>query len=228
MRKIVNKPIFDITPFTILDYPNHLACIVWFSGCNMRCKYCYNPNIVLENGKQEILQLLSFLKTRVGLLEGVVLSGGECTLYKDIFSLCKSIKELGFKIKIDTNGSNPKTLKILIENALIDYVALDFKASKNLFQNITNSNFYVQSVESLKMLNESDIAFEVRTTVHADLIDENEINEIIEVLHENKYKGKYFLQNYLHVDKTLGCIDSPKKFIDSDLLKTLVPIIWRN
>ncbi|MDR0762368.1 MAG: radical SAM protein, partial [Campylobacteraceae bacterium] len=104
MNKNCLKPIFDITPFTMLDYPEHLSCIVWFAGCNMRCSYCYNPHIVLGEGNIGIDELLNFLRTRAGRLEGVVLSGGECTLYPELPKLCREIKELGFKIKLDTNG----------------------------------------------------------------------------------------------------------------------------
>jgi pyruvate formate lyase activating enzyme len=224
----IAKPIFDITPFTMLDYPNHLACIVWFAGCNMRCSYCYNPHIVLGKGKKSEKELLEFLRKRVGYLEGVVLSGGECTLYKKLDDLCVKIKELGFKIKLDTNGSNPNVLQRLIEQNLIDFVSLDFKAPKTLFKNITFSNFYDTVIGSLRILQSSGILFEVRTTVHVDILNEEAINEISDVLLENGYGGIYYLQRYLHVEQTLGKTRSPARILDKNLLSNKIKIEFRN
>ncbi|MDR1614920.1 MAG: anaerobic ribonucleoside-triphosphate reductase activating protein, partial [Campylobacteraceae bacterium] len=169
------KPIFDITPFTMLDFPDHLACIVWFAGCNMRCSYCYNPHIVLGEGSIGTDELLDFLRKRTDHLEGVVLSGGECTLYSLLPELCRSIKELGFKIKLDTNGSKPQVLSLLLKNALLDFVSLDFKSSKTLFKTVTLSNFYDAFIESLQILQTNIVPFEVRTTVHADFLNEEAI-----------------------------------------------------
>lgn len=221
------NPIYEITPFTTLDYPNHLACIVWLSRCNMRCTYCYNPDIVLQNGKISTEQLLEFLKKRQNLLEAVVLSGGECTKFKDLLFLCKQIKKLGFKIKIDTNGSSPEILKSLMEQNLIDYVALDFKAPKELFTSITKSNFYEKTIESLTLLNQSRLPFEVRTTIHSDLLDESAINEIIDILHSSNYKGIYYLQNFLNVEN-LGNLSEQTKVFNKNLLNNKIPIKFRN
>ena len=136
---MLSKPIYNITPFTLLDYPDKSACIFWYAGCNMRCLYCYNPEIVLGKGTTTFSEAISFLKSRQGLLDAVVFSGGECLIHKNILDQIKTVKELGFLIKIDTNGSNPNVLKQLIERNLIDYVALDFKGTKNNFQQITRS-----------------------------------------------------------------------------------------
>jgi pyruvate formate lyase activating enzyme len=225
---VLAKPIFDITPFTMLDFPSHLACIVWFAGCNMRCSYCYNPHIVLQKGTKTIDELLAFLRTRIGRLEGVVLSGGECTLYANLAELCTQIKKLGFKVKIDTNGSNPKVLKSLLEQSLADFISLDFKAPKPLFHKITLSNFYDKTIESLRILVESGADFEVRTTIHPDLLSENDINDIIAVLAENHYKGNYFLQNYLHTEHTLGNTAEPSKRLDKNLLSNKIRAEFRN
>ncbi|MFV0480657.1 MAG: anaerobic ribonucleoside-triphosphate reductase activating protein [Campylobacteraceae bacterium] len=227
MKSAATKPIYEITPFTTLDYFGSLACIVWFAGCNMRCPYCYNPNIVLENGKISLDELFTFLKKRVGLLEGVVLSGGECTNFSALEFTCKEIKKLGFKIKIDTNGSKPEVLKSLISQNLVDFVALDFKAPQGLFKKVTLSNFYEKTLNSLQILQNGPISFEVRTTVHKDLLDENAINEIVNVLHVNDYKGTYYLQNFLHV-KTLGELVEQTKLIDKNQLSKKIPIEFRN
>lgn len=194
----------------------------------MRCTYCYNSDIVLQNGNKTLSELFAFLQKRIGLLDGVVLSGGECTMFKDIIPVCQKIKELGFKIKIDTNASNPNILNSLIKQNLIDYVALDFKAPKGLFENITKSKFYEKTLESLKFLQKSDLNYEVRTTVHGDLLDEKAINEIIDTLHVNGYKGVYYLQNYLHVEKTLGNTKEQTKLFNKKLLSNKIPVKFRN
>ena len=222
------KPVFDITPFTMLDYPNHLACIVWFAGCNMRCDYCYNTHIVNGCGTKSADDLLAFLRSRIGRLEGVVLSGGECTLYANLADLCAMIKELGFKVKVDTNGSNPAVLTELIRRRAVDYIALDFKAPRRQFNMITHAEKYDQLIDSLCMLISANIPFEVRTTIHADQLDHNAINEIISVLSDHGYTGSYFLQNYLHTDQTLGNCAEPHARFDSSRLSSKINIEFRN
>ncbi len=223
----MKKPISFITPFTTLDYPNHLACIVWFSGCNMRCEYCYNSQIVLENGTLSVDELITFLKKRQNLLDAVVLSGGECTLFKDLLSLCKKIKSLGFKIKIDTNGSNPTLLQTLIEKKLVDFVALDFKALSKKFTTLTHSNLFENFKFTLELLIQKDFNFEVRTTIHSDLLSEDDINEMIDFLHVKNYKNTYYLQNFLHVE-TLGNLSEPEKSFDKDKLSDILKVEFRN
>ncbi len=146
------RPIYSITPFSLLDYPNKTACIVWFAGCNMRCRYCYNPDIVLGKGKLSFQDVLDFLSKRKGLLDGVVLSGGECTLHNGIIDFCKSIKALGFTIKLDTNGSKPIVIAQLLKHQLIDYIALDFKAPIHRFHYITKSTLFPSFLQSLEVI----------------------------------------------------------------------------
>ena len=140
------KAIHSFTPFTLLDYPDNSACILWFAGCNMKCDYCYNPEIVFGKGLFYFSEIFSFLKTRRNLLDAVVLSGGECLIHKDIIPFIKLVKSLGFLIKVDTNGSQPKVLEKLIKEQIIDYVALDFKGTKEKFFAITKSDFYSQFI----------------------------------------------------------------------------------
>src|SRR5690606_40412849 len=98
-------PIYTITPFTRLYYPGKAACIIWFAGCNMRSRYCYNPEIVLGKGREDVTEALAFLRSRRGLLEGVLVSGGERTLHRSILPLLASFKESGLCAKVDTNRS---------------------------------------------------------------------------------------------------------------------------
>ena len=210
------KTVYDITPFTHLDYPNHLSCIVWISGCNLRCDYCYNKDIVLaKNGKLSFEDVLKFLDKRVNLLDAVVISGGEATS-QNLIPFCKKVKNKGFKIKLDTNGINFEHIKELVDLKLIDYIALDYKAPKYKFEAITQtliSKFHTfeQTIDYLIQINQD---FEVRTTVHSDLLNEDDINFIIEDLTKRKYLKKYFLQNYLDTDTSLGDINKQKKVLD--------------
>ena len=223
----INKPIYSITKFTTLDFPNHLASIFWFAKCNMACPYCYNPQIVREAGTLSEEEALNFLKTRQGRLEGVVLSGGECTLYPRLEQFCEAIKALGYKIKIDTNGSNPDRLKALISKDLIDYVALDYKAPKSSFTMLTHYRHFEHVEESLNLLIKSSIPFEVRTTLHSDLLTPNDINTIIQNLQEKGYSGTYYIQRYLHVDETLGNIKNPLNIFDENQILKIIPIQFR-
>lgn len=223
----MKKSVYSLTKFTTTDYKDHLSCVVWFYSCNMRCLYCYNPDIVLaKEGNYTLNEVYAFLKKRVGLLDAVVLSGGEATNH-DLIEICEVIKNLGFKIKLDTNGSNPKLLKKLLDNYLLDYVALDFKSTKEKFKEITNSNLYDSFLESLNLLKKSNIEYEVRTTLHEDLLDENDINQMQKVLKENDYEKEFYIQNFLEVENLSNLEASTKRF-DKSKLENILNIVWRN
>ena len=201
-----SRPIFSISPFTALDFPDKTACIAWFAGCNMRCPYCYNPEIVLGKGKLSYTDLLEFLNKRKGLLDAVVLSGGECTLHAGLLDLCRTIKNMGFGIKIDTNGSRPEVLAQAIEQYLVDYIALDFKAPEKEYNTITGSKLYLRFEQSLRILLQSKIPFEVRTTVHSALLSESHLDEMVAYLERMGYRGKLFLQHFVSDTPTLEAL----------------------
>lgn len=194
----------------------------------MRCPYCYNPQIVHGEGILTNEELLKFLNTRIGKLDGVVLSGGECTLNPDILELCEEIKELGFKIKIDTNGLNPDVLKELIDFSLVDFIALDYKAPANKFKTITKNSSIEKFYKTLDMLIDKKFPFEVRTTVHSELLKEDDINSIILDLNKRKYTGTYYLQNYLHVEETMEELPEFSVPLDKTLLDNTIPVAFRN
>lgn len=220
------SPIYDITPFSLLDYPDHISAIVWFSGCNMRCEYCYNPEIVLSRGSISCETLLEFLRTRQGRLEAVVLSGGEPTLYKGLFDLAQEIKQLGYKIKLDTNGSSTHTLDRLIQHNLLEYVALDFKATRDKYESITHQPLYDNFITSLELLLQSDIPFEVRTTLHSDLLNEEDINAMIHQLAQRGYNAPFYIQNF-QASNNLGNLEAPKKEFNRDAIKSPFKIVYR-
>jgi pyruvate formate lyase activating enzyme len=204
MKKNVIKPIHSITPFTLLDYPHKSACILWFAGCNMRCLYCYNPEIVQGKGLISIEEALVFLHSRKSLLDGVVFSGGECLLHSNLPSLMEMVKKLGFLVKVDTNGSRPDVLQELIDRGLIDFVSLDFKSMPGDFEKITQSNLFLPFEKSLHLLIESGLEFEVRTTVHSDLIKEKDLQSMLTYLEANQYIGNYYIQFFVNEVPTLG------------------------
>ena len=222
-----NRPIYDITPFTMLDYPEHLATIFWFAGCSMRCLYCYNRDIVFGDGKISIDEALEFLDRREGLLEGVVLSGGDALLYGDLVGFAKEIKKRGFKIKLDTNGIDFKKVYELVEGGVVDYIALDYKAPKEKYYAITKDKHFHIFSETLEYLIKKDFPFEVRTTIHSDLIRVEEVNRIIKDLAKRGYKGTYYLQPFVYVDDTIGKVGREKSVFDNSKLLDDIEVVWR-
>lgn len=220
MKGNVSYPIYSITPFTLLDYAHKSACILWFAGCNMRCLYCYNPEIVLGKGTISFEKTLTFLNSRKYLLDAVVFSGGECLLHKNILELITEVKKMGFLVKIDTNGSKPAVLQELLKKRLIDYVALDFKALPAHFKKITQSNFFLPFQKSVRMLIESGLSFEVRTTVHSDLIDGNQLRQMIQYLEKQNYIGNYYIQHFMNGATTLEKLGYSTREVERQNLST--------
>ena len=194
----------------------------------MRCLYCYNKNIVLGKGQISEEEFLKFLDKRVGKLSGVVFSGGECTLNPSFLKLAREVKKRNFKLKVDTNGTNSSILRKAISEKLIDYVALDFKSVKQKYKNITGSNLYEKFIETLRFLIKINFNFEVRTSVHADLLDENDITQMAKILEQNGYKGVYFLQGFLQTDDNFGNLKTATKEFNPNLIQTTLKIELRN
>ena len=215
LQRALNKlPITSITPFTFQDYPEHTACILWFSGCNMACGYCHNPELVKgELQKLPAQQVMAFLESRRGLLEGVVLSGGECTISLALPEFAAYLRQMGYKIKIDTNGTNPDMLETLLTNKLVDFIALDFKAPRSKFAAITGYDDYNRFERTLALLCHADITLEIRTTIHADQLDEKDINAMLCAVSDLGFKGRYYLQRFKQ-GVTLGNLGSPNRAFD--------------
>lgn len=184
---------------TLIDYPGKLACTVFLTGCNFLCPWCYAKELVLaeEIKKQpEIPQkkFFDFLKERKELLEAVVLCGGEATLNKGLPSFVKKIKRLGFLVKLDTNGSNPRMIKKLINRGLIDYVAMDIKLPKERYPEVFAKKVDIRNIEtSIALLKKNKVDYEFRTTVVPTI---HEKEDIIKIAHWIKPAKKYFLQNF--------------------------------
>lgn len=222
-----DKILYDITPFTHVDYPGKLAAIAWFVGCNMRCPYCYNPEIVFaHSGHYTVEDIYTFLSSRIGLLDGVVLSGGEATRH-DLIPITRTIQAMGFAIKLDTNGHNPAMIRQLVEQQLIDFVALDFKADADHYPALTGVNTMTPWLETLDLLIASDLPFEVRTTIHADLLTPETINRMAALLAEKGYRGTYYLQLFREAEGTVGDVALPSREFDREAVDSPVQIEWR-
>jgi len=184
---------------TLIDYPGRLAATVFLCGCNFRCPWCYSSELVLpekikNQPKISEKEFFDFLKERKTLLEGLVLCGGEPTYHKELPDLIKKIKKLGFLVKLDTNGSNPKMIKKLIDNKLIDYVAMDVKLPKEKYPKIYGKRVKIKNIEeSIKILKEGKIDGEFRTTIVPKILQKEDILKIARWISPAK---KYFLQNF--------------------------------
>ena len=187
----------SINKLTLLDYPEKVACVLYTPSCNFACPYCHNWETLIQERLSPLSfeDILSFLKKRLGVLDGVVISGGEPTMMDDLPDRIKAIKELGYLVKLDTNGSNPEMLKTLIDNNLIDYVAMDIKHSlKKYYDVIINKNINLDDIkESIEILMENKIDFEFRITLIEEYHDIDSIYEIGKLLEGSK---KLFLQQY--------------------------------
>lgn len=218
------KALYDLTPFTLLDFPDTPAAIFWFAGCNLRCVYCYNPDIVLGEARIDESKALDFLKKRRGLLEGVVLSGGECTLYPNLISFCTRIKALGYKIKLDTNGMRPDVIASLMALELIDYVALDYKAPDSKMGQICGGGSEKRFWESFELLHASQVMYEVRTTLHPDFLSDEEIIAMATLLKKKGYEKEFYVQVFQEGSGTLGQLPSVSRRIDFKLLADYVTL----
>ncbi len=212
-----------------MDYPDKTACIIWFAGCNMRCIYCYNVDIVKGKGRLSYEEVYSLLDKRIGLLDAVVLSGGECLMHNSIESFIVELKRRNLLVKVDTNGSYPNVLHSLISKKLIDFVALDFKALQKQFLKITKTDLFKAFDKSLDILISSGIPFEVRTSYHSKCIDTCELNDMIRYLISKKYTRPYYIQNFFEGVNTLGNLQAKSEKLQIEVLdKFDLQIVVRN
>lgn len=188
---------------TLIDYPGEIAAVVFTQGCNFKCHFCYNPMLVVPNYTGSIQKnhslikesdFFAFLKNRKNKLDAVVISGGEPTIHKDLPEFIKKIKKLGFKIKLDTNGTNPKMLKNIINNKLINYIAMDLKAPPEKYKKTTNSKNNLSNIlESIKIIMTSNIDYEFRTTIVPKLLKHADIDKMGKTI---KGAKNWYLQKF--------------------------------
>jgi len=160
---------------SLIDFPGKVSCVCFLSGCNFRCPFCHNPDLVTardhRSGMRD-LDFFSFLETRKGLLDGVVISGGEPTLEENLPAICERIRSMGFFVKLDTNGSRPHILRGLMEKRLLDYVAMDIKTDSDGYAVLMNGSGSVEPVlESVRAIMASGLEYEFRTTCVRPFVD---------------------------------------------------------
>ena len=178
-----------------VDYPGEMACAIFLVGCNFNCGYCHNPSLISGDGNYvEKEEVMEYLKLRRDMLDAVCISGGEPTCNSDLKDFIKEIKAIGYKVKLDTNGTKPWVVKELIDENLIDYVAMDLKASPEKYNQITRTKVNLELIKStIKILKTSGIEHEFRTT-YLPTLDNHDIDEITEEFVGKN--SKYFLQQF--------------------------------
>ncbi len=192
-----------IQKMTLLDFPGRIACIVFTHGCNFRCPYCHNAPLVTHSpdtvSEEEVL---AYLKKRRGILDGVVVSGGEPTLQKDLIAFLGKVRELGYAIKLDTNGTNPAVLREAVERGLCDYVAMDIKNSREKYPVTCDCAVDMTAVEqSVSFLLSGAVEYEFRTTLTRELHTEEDMRSIGEWIRGAK---KYYLQTFTDSGALVG------------------------
>lgn len=191
---------------TFIDYPEKIACIVFTQGCNFRCGYCHNPEL-FEN-KEPVLSVpafFEFLNKRKGKLDGIVITGGEPTLHgKDLIEFIKEVKSLGFLVKLDTNGTHPDVLQKLLNENLLDYIAMDIKAPLAKYKTITQTDIDTKIIKkSIDMIMNSGVDYEFRTTIVKSQLSVEDLRQIGELIQGAK---RYYMQKFLAtkiLDETL-------------------------
>lgn len=191
-------------PFSLSDFPDCISAIVFTQGCNFRCPYCHNPSLVLP----ELFTIsipeetvFTFLNERIGKLDGVVITGGEPTIQSDLIAFIQKIKGLGFKVKLDTNGSNPEVVEVLIQQNLIDYLALDLKAPWQKYATLTGVDVDIDKVrKTMTLLLNSRIPCDFRITYAKPLLNEEDIQQVQSYLPQNHSLiiQKFVSQNILN------------------------------
>ncbi|MCD4825854.1 MAG: anaerobic ribonucleoside-triphosphate reductase activating protein [Phycisphaerae bacterium] len=208
---------------SIVDYPGHMAAVLFTPGCNMDCYYCHNRHLLAPGEEDPTLDsgnVMNFLRQRVGFLDAVVISGGEPTLQKDLAAFIADVKDLGYAVKLDTNGTKPWVTRSLIEDGLVDFVAMDIKAPRSRYEEIVGRGVNLDAIEeSIDLLMKDDIDYEFRTTFAPEL----QTSDILRIARRIHGARQYVLQQFrppgLGVDM-FGLVDSAKPHETAYVYKT--------
>lgn len=185
--------------FSMIDFPGKTSAVLFTQGCQFRCPFCHNPDLINSSNKTTPLikkeEIINFLKTRIGKLDGVVITGGEPTLHTGLINFLSDIKKMGFLIKLDTNGSNPQAIIEALEKKLIDYIAMDYKSPLAKYQLTTNSKIDIKLIKnSIEIIMNSDIPYEFRTTITKKQLSKE---DLLKIGQELKGAQKYVLQKFI-------------------------------
>lgn len=221
--------ILGLQKTTLLDYPEKIASTIFTGGCNFRCPFCHNrdlvmpPNDVIAYSEDEIFE---HLKAKKKVLDGVCITGGEPTLHKDLPGLIHKIKDMGLLVKLDSNGTNPDMMESLINQGVVDYIAMDIKNSKEKYNSIAcMPNFDIGAIEaSVELLKQKRVDYEFRTTIMKECHDAEDMDAIGQWL---KGAKAYYLQSYKESEQVINPVFSAhspetlKSFVD--ILKNYIP-----
>ena len=184
---------------TLLDFPGYIACTIFTRGCNMRCPFCQNQGLVVPEhfDSKEIIptkDIIEFLQSRKSRLQGICITGGEPTLQTDLIEFIKQVKSIGYKVKLDTNGTNPEIIKTLIDNNLLDYIAMDIKNDLSRYEHTSGTSMAKESIlKSIDIIKDAGIEYEFRTTVVKELHDEESFQNIAKIIgHVTNYSLQYY------------------------------------
>lgn len=184
--------------FSMIDYPGKMCAIIFTQGCNFRCGYCHNPELVKPELFETPLleeEFFNFLEERQGRLEAVSITGGEPTLQKDLVSFIRKIKDLNFLVKLDSNGTNPEILKKIIDQKLVDYLAMDIKAPLDKYEEIVQAKINLENIQkSIRLIMNSGLDYEFRTTIVKSQLSVNDLLEIGKLIQGAQ---GYFLQKFV-------------------------------
>ena len=220
---------------TLLDFPGHVACTVFLGGCNFNCPFCYNASLIGSVDAEELMshdEFFEYLEKRKGILDGVAITGGEPLLHTEIIEFIKKIKNLGYKVKLDTNGSFPHVLEKIISNKLVDYVAMDIKNTIDKYELTIGCMVNKEDInKSINLLINSDIEYEFRTTIVKDYHNIDDFETIGKLI---KGAKKYYLQCYQYKDSVrvknlsamskddlLLCLEKVKPYVEYVALREI-------
>jgi pyruvate formate lyase activating enzyme len=186
-----------VLQLSLIDYPGELCSVIFVSGCNFRCPYCQNPDLVVDSKELPEVpeeEVLSFLASRKGKIDGVCITGGEPTIYKGLPEFCSRIRSLGLLVKVDTNGSEPGMLQKLIDKNLVDFVAMDLKAPLARYQEAAGVDADTDRIlESIGILRSSSIKHEFRVTAVPGIVDRDNIIEIAKLVPGSSFAIQHFV-----------------------------------
>lgn len=226
----MNKEIFaGLQKLTLLDFPGQVACTLFTRGCNMRCPFCHNASLVVRANEQKMYtneEILAFLKKRQGVLDGVAITGGEPTLMPGLADFMIQVRALGYKIKLDTNGTRPEVLKSIVRGGLVDYVAMDIKNCREKYGETIgfDSSYDLSPIdESIAFLMEGNVDFEFRTTVSKTYHTQEDIIKIGKWISGDE---KYFLQQFKDSGDIIGAqIEGYGEETMRSLLDKILPFV---
>lgn len=195
--------------FSLIDYPNHITAVAFTYGCNMKCPYCHNPELVTEPLDSSLIyssdDVLSFMKQRLDKLDALTITGGEPTMHSDLQDFIRKVKELGYDIKLDTNGSLLSRVRNIMQEGIVDYWAMDVKYAGELYAQGLNGGNEIKNIQqSIDYIISEAKDYEFRTTVSRNLTNENTMHEIGKMI---KGAKRYFIQNFnagKSIDSSLG------------------------